>query len=92
MPLRTDSRSPSVRTARGIVFAMNDGKARQPCLVTREALQDMRTKYHADALETSEEDVFRARRAEIEAIASAKFDRGEISDDGVVEVRAADVP
>ncbi|MBN9063301.1 MAG: hypothetical protein J0H41_12760 [Rhizobiales bacterium] len=31
------------------------------------------------------------RRPEIEAIASAKFDRGDLSDDGMVEVRAADI-
>ncbi|OJY32434.1 MAG: hypothetical protein BGP06_04350 [Rhizobiales bacterium 65-9] len=91
MPLLTDPDSAFIRTERGVAFAMREGSTRQACLVTMEALQDMRTKYHADALETSEEEVFQARRPEIEAIARAKFDRGDLSDDGMVEVRAADI-
>lgn len=92
MPLMSDPQRAAVMTDRGVAFAMFDGATQQPCLITLEALQDMRTKYHADALETPEESVFAARRPEIEAIASRKYDSGRLSDDGLVEVRAQDIP
>ncbi|WP_342363607.1 DUF1488 family protein [Terrarubrum flagellatum] len=83
---------PIATTERGIVFPMLNGDRQQPCLITIEALQDLRTKYHTDALEISEAAVFIARRAEIERLASRKFDNGDVTEDGLVEVRAQDIP
>jgi hypothetical protein len=71
----------------GVVFLMTDGSRTVNCWVTYPALQDQTPGLTiAGCIEA-----FRATRADIEALASAKFDAGRVEPDGRICISTRDL-
>ena len=71
----------------GVYFGMWNGSSRVRCLVTHEALTDKaQGSGQAESL-----DIFHEYRSELENLASAKYDAGQINSDGLVVVDSADL-
>ena len=71
----------------GVVFLMTDGSRTVNCWVTYPALQDQTPGLNiAGCIEA-----FQVTRADIEAIASAKFDAGSVEPDGRICVSTRDL-
>src|SRR5262245_54983094 len=85
MPLTRLNDSAFDAQLEGIYFGMWNGSSTVRCLVTRAALTDKaQGSGQAESL-----DVFNEYRSEIENLASAKYDVGKITSDGlVVAIRA----
>ena len=87
MPLTRLSDSAFDARLEGVYFGMWNGSIPVRCLVTHEALTDK-----AQGLGQAESfDVFHEYRIEIENLASAKYDAGQIKSDGLVVVDSADL-
>jgi hypothetical protein len=71
----------------GVYFGMWNGSTPVRCLVLREALTDKAQ----GSGRTESLDVFHEYRSEIENLASAKYDAGQIKSDGLVFVHSADL-
>jgi Protein of unknown function (DUF1488) len=70
----------------GVYFGMWNGSSTVRCFVTRAALTDKAQGSEAESL-----DVFHEYRSEIENLASAKYDAGKITSDGLVVVDSPDL-
>ena len=71
----------------GVYFGMWNGSSPVRCLVTHEALTDKtQGSGQAESL-----DIFHEYRSELENLASAKYDAGQIKSDGLVVVDSADL-
>ena len=82
MPLTRWNDSASDAQSEGVYFGMWNGSMPVRCLVTHEALTDKaQGSGQAESL-----DVFHQYRFEIENLASAKYDAGQIKSDGLVVV------
>jgi hypothetical protein len=87
MPLTRLSDSAFDAQLEGVYFGMWNGSISVRCLVTHEALTDK-----AQGSGQAESfDVFHEHRIEIENLASAKYDAGQIKSDGLVVVDSADL-
>jgi len=69
----------------GVYFGMWNGSSPVRCLVTHEALTD-KAQGPGQSL-----DIFHEYRSELENLASAKYDAGQINSDGLVVVDSADL-
>jgi Fic family protein len=74
-------------TTRGTIFWGEDGKKRVRCIISREALDD----HFSDGDRLKPDAAFQAHRAEIEAIASRKYARGQLEPDESVLIRTGDL-
>jgi hypothetical protein len=90
MPL-TRAAIPAVQDhLRGIVrFVMRDGAKRVNIVVSNAALDDLDYVTRADC---SYFHRFKEHRLQFETIASQKYDRGYVENDGTVCIKAADLP
>jgi hypothetical protein len=72
----------------GVVFIMNDAGRAVSVLVSRHALE------HIDSLDQEDEYIIRfdEYRRQFEEIASDKYDRGLLEQDGMVCIRGRDLP
>jgi len=87
MPLSRVNDSAFDAQLAGVYFGMWNGSMTVRCLVTHEALTDKaQGSGRAESL-----DVFHQYRFEIENLASAKYDAGQIKSDGLVVVDSADL-
>jgi len=87
MPLTRLNDSASDAQSEGVYFGMWNGSMPVRCLVTHEALTDKaQGSGQAESL-----DVFHEYRIEIENLAGAKYDAGQIKSDGLVVVDSADL-
>ena len=87
MPLIRLNNSAFDAQLEGVYFGMWNGSIPVRCLVTHEALTDK-----AQGSGQAESfDVFHEYRIEIESLASAKYDAGQIKSDGLVVVDSADL-
>jgi len=87
MPLTRLKDSAFDAQVEGVYFGMWNGSIPVRCLVSQEALTD---KAEGASLAESLE-VFHEYRSEIENLASAKYDAGQIKSDGLVVVDSADL-
>jgi uncharacterized protein DUF1488 len=72
----------------GVVFSMKDGDRPVRILVSRHALEDIdRPVQHGERMAR-----FNEYRRQFEQIASHKYDKGLIEDDGSVCIRGRDLP
>jgi hypothetical protein len=75
-------------TTRGAIFWGEDEGRRVRCIISREALDD-----HFSEGDTLRPDAaFQKYRADIEALARARYAQGQLEPDGGVIIRTADVP
>ena len=72
---------------RGAIFWGKSGKKRVRCVISREALDD----HFSDGDRLRPDAAFRARRADIEALASRKYARGQLEPDGSIIIRTEDI-
>jgi hypothetical protein len=72
----------------GVLFAMNDGSRTISVLVSRHALENVDPPMHSD----EHIERFREYRKQFEQIASDKYDRGQLEQDGTVCIRGRDLP
>src|SRR5262249_52566845 len=87
MPLTRLKDSAFDAQVEGVYFGMWNGSIPVRCLVSQEALTDK-----AEEASLAESlDVFHEYRSEIENLASAKYDAGQIKSDGLVVVDSADL-
>jgi hypothetical protein len=87
MPLTRLNDSAFDAQLEGVYFGMWNGSTPVRCLVSHEALTDKaQGSGQAESL-----DVFHEYRSEIENLASAKYDAGQIKSDGLVVVDSADL-
>ena len=87
MPLTRLNDSALDAQLEGVYFGMWNGSIPVRCLVTHDALTDKAPgSGQAESL-----DVFHEYRIEIENLASAKYDAGQIKSDGLVVVDSADL-
>jgi hypothetical protein len=71
----------------GVYFTMEHDRKPVGCVVTHEALKELRGSDDHD----THASIFLAHRAEIEQTASEKFDRGHAEPDGIVLVLREDI-
>jgi Protein of unknown function (DUF1488) len=71
----------------GVYFGMWNGSSTVRCFVTRAALTDKAK----DSNQAESLHIFHEYRSEIENLASAKYDAGKITSDGVVVVDSPDL-
>jgi Protein of unknown function (DUF1488) len=89
MPLDTLAKPGRLAVDRdGVVFLMNDGERAVSVLVSRHALEDIAQPEQRGG----RIDRFNEYRCRFEQIASAKYDRGLIEEDGTVCIRGRDLP
>jgi Protein of unknown function (DUF1488) len=87
MPLTRLNDSAFDAQLEGVYFGMWNGSSPVRCLVTHEALTDKaQGSGQAESL-----DIFHEYRSELENLASAKYDAGQIKSDGLVVVDSADL-
>ncbi len=87
MPLTRLNDSAFDAQLEGVYFGMWNGSSPVRCLVTHEALTDKaQGSGQAESL-----DIFLEYRSELENLASAKYDAGQIKSDGLVVVDFADL-
>ena len=87
MPLTRLNDSAFDAQLEGVYFGMWNGSSPVRCLVTHEALTDRaQGSGQAESL-----DIFHEYRSELENLASAKYDAGQIKSDGLVVVDSADL-
>jgi hypothetical protein len=87
MPLIRLNHSAFDARLEGVYFGMWNGSSTVRCFVTRAALTDKaQGSGQAESL-----DVFHEYRSEIENLASAKYDAGKITSDGLVVVDSPDL-
>jgi predicted PolB exonuclease-like 3'-5' exonuclease len=89
MPLTTVAQPGTLIDDReGVLFSMNDGGRIVSVLVSRHALEDIDPPEHGD--ERIER--FNEYRRQFEEIASDKYDKGLLEQDGTVCIRGRDLP
>jgi hypothetical protein len=89
MPLDPVAQSAElVEDQEGVHFLMKDGERMLSILVSRHALEDIYAAEHGDA----HIERFNEYRIQFEQIASDKYDKGLIEQDGTVCIRGRDLP
>ncbi len=89
MPLTPSPCGPGLEgSGEGVRFAMSDSARTVSVLVSRQALEDIDPKPHSNG--TIER--FNEYRAQFEEIASDKYDKGHLEQDGNVCIRSRDLP
>ncbi len=89
MPLNTVAQPATLIDDRdGVLFMMNDGGRSISVLVSRHALEDVDAREHG----SKHIDRFNEYRRQFEQIASDKYDRGQLEQDGTVCIRGRDLP
>lgn len=89
MPLTPSPCGPGLEdSGEGVRFAMTDSAKAVSVFVSRQALEDIDPKSHSNG--TIER--FNEYRAQFEEIASDKYDKGHLEQDGNVCIRSRDLP
>jgi len=89
MPLTTVGQPATLIHDRdGVLFMMNDGSRTISVLVSRHALEDIDPPQHGD----EHIERFNEYRGQFEQIASEKYDKGLVEQDGTVCIRGRDLP
>jgi Protein of unknown function (DUF1488) len=89
MPLTTVGQPAALMDDRdGVLFMMNDAGRSVSVLVSRHALEDIDPPHHGD----QHIDRFNEYRRQFEQIASDKYDKGLVEQDGTVCIRGRDLP
>jgi len=89
MPLDTVAQPGAlINNQDGVLFTMYDGGRTISVLVSRHALEDIDRPQHGDAHLQR----FNEYRIQFEQIASDKYDRGQLEQDGTVCIRGRDLP
>jgi len=91
MPLTTVGQPATlIDDSEGVLFIMNDAGRTVSVLVSRHALEDIEPPEHGD--EHTELERFNEYRSQFEQIASDKYDKGLVEQDGTVCIRGRDLP
>jgi Fic family protein len=86
--LEFPDRDHRIDSTRGAIFWGEDQGQRVRCIISREALDD----HFSDGDTLRPDAAFERYRADIEALARARYARGQLEPDGGVIIRTADVP
>jgi hypothetical protein len=89
MPLTTVGQPPTLIDDReGVLFTMHDAGRAVSVLVSRHALEDIDPPEHGD----EHIERFNEYRSQFEQIASDKYEKGLVEQDGTVCIRGRDLP